>query len=101
MKKHSIKNMSRDDLIFSGVTKLFLVIMVAITFYPVYFVVIASFSDPIYVNNGTFSGTELLFLVSCILEPVWHIPTVQTADILYLLHAFLYPFIFPAISHPR
>ena len=28
--------------------------MVAITFYPVYFVVIASFSDPIYVNNGTF-----------------------------------------------
>lgn len=54
MKKHSIKNMSRDDLIFSGVTKLFLLIMVAITFYPVYFVVIASFSDPIYVNNGTF-----------------------------------------------
>lgn len=54
MKKHSIKSMSWDDLIFSGVTKLFLVIMVAITFYPVYFVVIASFSDPIYVNNGTF-----------------------------------------------
>ena len=28
--------------------------MVAVTLYPVYFVVVASFSDPVYVNNGTF-----------------------------------------------
>lgn len=48
------KNQSWDDIIFSVVTKLFLLIMVFATLYPVYFVVVASFSDPIYVNNGTF-----------------------------------------------
>ena len=54
MKKSSIKNKSWDDIVFAGITKLFLLIMVVVTFYPVYFVVVASFSDPIYVNNGTF-----------------------------------------------
>lgn len=49
-----LKNQSWDDIIFSAVTKVFLFIMVLVTLYPVYFVIVASFSDPIYVNNGTF-----------------------------------------------
>lgn len=49
-----LKNKSWDDIVFSAVTKIFLVLMVLVTLYPVYFVIVASFSDPIYVNNGTF-----------------------------------------------
>ena len=49
-----IKNMSWDDIVFSVVTKVFLLFMVLITLYPVWFVVVASFSDPVYVNSGTF-----------------------------------------------
>ncbi len=49
-----LKSKSWDDIVFSAVTKIFLVLMVLVTLYPVYFVIVASFSDPIYVNNGTF-----------------------------------------------
>lgn len=53
-KTNKIKSHSWDDILFTWVLRVFLVIMVVITLYPVYFVVVASFSDPIYVNNGTF-----------------------------------------------
>lgn len=53
-KTNKIKNHSWDDILFTWVMRVFLVIMVVVTLYPVYFVVVASFSDPIYVNNGTF-----------------------------------------------
>lgn len=41
-----------DDKLFDLVCNLFLIFFVAIVFYPVYFVVVASFTDPVYVNNG-------------------------------------------------
>lgn len=43
---------SWDDRIYEFVTKLFLVIFIIMVFYPLYFVVVASFSDPTYVNSG-------------------------------------------------
>ena len=55
-KRHKMKKMSRDDLIYEIITKLFLVIVMIVILYPVYFVLVASFSDPIYVNSG-----EMLF----------------------------------------
>ena len=51
-----MKKMSRDDLIYEIITKLFLVVVMIVILYPVYFVLVASFSDPIYVNSG-----EMLF----------------------------------------
>lgn len=54
MKKSKFRTSSWDDIIFMAISNLFLVTMVIITFYPVYFVVVASFSDPMYANNGTF-----------------------------------------------
>lgn len=49
---YKMKKMSRDDLIYEIVTKLFLVIVMIVILYPLYFVLVASFSDPIYVNSG-------------------------------------------------
>lgn len=49
---HKMKKMSRDDLIYEIITKLFLVIVMIVILYPLYFVLVASFSDPIYVNSG-------------------------------------------------
>lgn len=48
------KNMklSKDDLIFDIVKWAFLVFVIVIVLYPLYFVIIASVSDPTYVNNG-------------------------------------------------
>lgn len=46
--------LSKDDLIFEIVTKAFLTIFVVIVFYPLYFVLIASVTDPVYVNSGDF-----------------------------------------------
>ena len=46
--------LSKDDLIVEIVTKAFLVIFVVIVFYPLYFVLIASVTDPVYVNSGDF-----------------------------------------------
>ena len=51
-----MKKMSRDDLIYEIITKIFLVVVMIVIIYPVYFVLVASFSDPIYVNSG-----EMLF----------------------------------------
>lgn len=50
------KNMkcSWDDRIFNWVCNAFLLLFVIIVAYPLWFVVVASFSDPVYVNNGTF-----------------------------------------------
>ena len=53
-KNNKIKSRSWDDALFTWVCRIFLFIMVVVTLYPVYFVVVASFSDPIFVNNGTF-----------------------------------------------
>ena len=53
-KTNKINSRSWDDIVYTWITRVFLVIMVAITLYPVYFVVVASFSSPMYVNNGTF-----------------------------------------------
>lgn len=50
---HRIKE-AWDDRVFDLVCNLFLVLFVIIVFYPVYFVVVASFTDPVYVNNGEF-----------------------------------------------
>mgnify|MGYP004464032063 FL=1 len=55
-KRHKMKKMSRDDLIYEIITKMFLVVVMIAIIYPVYFVLVASFSDPIYVNSG-----EMLF----------------------------------------
>lgn len=55
-KRHKMKKMSKDDLIYEIITKLFLVIVMIVILYPVYFVLVASFSDPTYVNSG-----EMLF----------------------------------------
>lgn len=44
---------SWDDILYKGVSDLLLVLFVIVVFYPLYFVVIASFSDPVYVNSGT------------------------------------------------
>lgn len=46
-------NESWGDKVFDIVCNLFLILFVVIVFYPVYFVLIASFTDPSYVNNGT------------------------------------------------
>ena len=55
-KRHKMKKMSRDDLIYEIITKMFIVVVMIVIIYPVYFVLVASFSDPIYVNSG-----EMLF----------------------------------------
>lgn len=44
---------SWDDILYKGISDLLLVLFVIVVFYPLYFVVIASFSDPVYVNSGT------------------------------------------------
>ncbi len=43
---------SRDDRIFNFVKWVFLTVVIVLVLYPLYFVVIASFSDPMYVNSG-------------------------------------------------
>lgn len=48
------KKQSWDDRLFSGICSVFLVLFVLIVAYPIYFVVIASFSDPSVVNSGAF-----------------------------------------------
>lgn len=46
------KKRSWDNLLFDIVSNVLLLLLVVITFYPVYFVVVASFSDPWYVGTG-------------------------------------------------
>ena len=47
------RTINRDDLLFDIVTGILTVFFILIVLYPLYFVVIASVSDPTYVNNGT------------------------------------------------
>lgn len=70
------KQISRDDLLFDIITWAILIFFILIVLYPLYFVVIASFSDPTYVNNGnvtflprgvTLMGYERIFKDSRIL----------------------------------
>ena len=51
MKKTRMKT-SWDDRLFDIITWTFLILFILIVMYPLYFVVIASFSDPTYVNTG-------------------------------------------------
>lgn len=48
------KRRSWDDRIFDWVCNIFLLLFVIIVAYPLWFVLVASFSDPTYVNTGTF-----------------------------------------------
>jgi len=61
---------TRGDKIFNWAVGLFLAAITIIVLYPLYFTVIASFSDPVYVNNGrvwllprgvVFDGYDILF----------------------------------------
>jgi putative aldouronate transport system permease protein len=51
---HHRINLSLDDKIFMVVVYFLLTVMLLIVLYPLYFVVVASFSDPTYVNSGYF-----------------------------------------------
>ncbi|MBQ8814522.1 MAG: carbohydrate ABC transporter permease [Lachnospiraceae bacterium] len=42
-----------DDILFEVITKLLLIFFVVIVAYPIYFIIVASFSDPVYANNGS------------------------------------------------
>ena len=48
-KKHTM-----DDVLFLWLCRIIVVFIVIITFYPVYFVLVASFTNPMYVNRGDF-----------------------------------------------
>ena len=56
MKKRNTHKMKQswDDIIFSGACNLLLIVFVLVVFYPLWFVVMASVSDPAYVNRGDF-----------------------------------------------
>lgn len=47
------KKQSWDDILFSVITNSLLILFVIIVAYPIYFVLVASVTDPQYVNNGT------------------------------------------------
>ena len=44
---------SWDDRIFDWICNIFLFLFIIVVFYPLWFVLMASFSDPVYVNNGS------------------------------------------------
>lgn len=46
------KGMITQDLVFNAIVALILLFLIVIMAYPIYFVLVASFSDPTYVNNG-------------------------------------------------
>jgi len=50
--KRTKKKQSWDDMLFSGICNIFLILFVLVVAYPIYFVIIASFSDPTVVNSG-------------------------------------------------
>lgn len=69
-KIHGRKKKTWDDRIYDLVCNLFLVLFVLIVFYPIYYIVLASISDPNYVNSGapllypkgiTFKGYQEVF----------------------------------------
>ena len=49
--KNNIKS-GWEDKLFIIITRLLLLLFLLIVAYPVYFVVIASFTEPVYVNSG-------------------------------------------------
>ena len=51
--KKKKRRQSWDNILFDVIINLVLLFCVIIVVYPIYFVVVASFSDPTYVNNGT------------------------------------------------
>ncbi len=53
MKKNKMKR-SWDDRLYDWICNILLIFFIVIVAYPLWFVVMASLSDPIYVNNGTF-----------------------------------------------
>ena len=53
MKKNKMKR-SWDDRLYDWICNILLILFIVIVAYPLWFVVMASVSDPIYVNNGTF-----------------------------------------------
>lgn len=72
MKKSKAFKMKKswDDRIFDLICNAFLVLLVIVVFYPLYYIVIASFSDPIYATTGapllypkgiTFAGYQQVF----------------------------------------
>ena len=52
-KNHRMKR-SWDDKIFDWVCNAFIITLIVLVLYPLWFVLMARFSDPMYVNNGTF-----------------------------------------------
>ena len=52
-KSHRMKR-SWDDKIFDWVCNAFIITLIVLVLYPLWFVLVASLSDPMYVNNGTF-----------------------------------------------
>ena len=56
MKKRNTHKMKQswDDIIFSEACNLLLIVFVLVVFYPLWFVVMASVSDPTFVNRGDF-----------------------------------------------
>lgn len=53
-KKRYKGNRMTQDVVFNAVIILLLLFLIVIMAYPIYFVLVASFSDPTYVNNGDF-----------------------------------------------
>ncbi len=51
--KKNIKKKAWDDILFTVISNIILLFFVVIVAYPIYFVVIASVTDPMYVNNGS------------------------------------------------
>jgi len=52
-KTRAVRRMN-EDVVFDAICTIILILFVLIVAYPLWFVVVASFSDPIFVNNGTF-----------------------------------------------
>lgn len=50
MKKYRVRGI--QDKVFEGIVALILLVVMIIMFYPIWFVLVASFSDPMYVNKG-------------------------------------------------
>lgn len=53
-KRAGVINQSKGDAVFNGIMYFFLSIALILVIYPLYFVIIASVSDPMYVNSGSF-----------------------------------------------
>ncbi len=54
MRKNHRTKRSWDDKLFDWVCNAFIITLIILVLYPLWFVLMASFSDPMYVNNGTF-----------------------------------------------